>query len=309
MYGIMLYIMNILHKRYLLTLCLCAFALGGSAEAADLPTSTPAVSAAFTRDLTLGTHGSDVSLLQQFLMTGGFLHIQTPTDHFGPLTRAALGAWQARTGIAPAVGFFGPVSREKMNAVFAQALISALRARSESAAASTTIAATSVAVPTSGTTSPAIPTGRPVRIRIPKINVDAGFQYTGLTSERVMEIPSNLVDVGWFTESPRPGEKGNAIITGHVAQIRKGVVTKPGVFADLHLLGAGDELSVQNDKGESVRFIVRESRLYDPAADATDVFVASDDGAHLNIITCEGTWNPEKVSYSQRLIIFTDAVR
>lgn len=124
-----------------------------------------------------------------------------------------------------------------------------------------------------------------------------------------MEIPSNIVDVGWYTGSPRPGERGNAIITGHVAQIRRSAVTKQGVFYNLSRLRQGDDIYVLNDKGETIRFVVRKSSLYDPAADATDVFTSRDDRAHLVIITCEGTWNQDQLSYSQRLVVFTDAVQ
>jgi sortase (surface protein transpeptidase) len=121
-----------------------------------------------------------------------------------------------------------------------------------------------------------------------------------------MEIPNNIVDVGWFTGSVRPGQKGVAIITGHVAQIRGGVVTKPGIFSRLNELAPGDKIYIQNDKGESTTFLVRKMSSYDPSADATDVFSSKDGGAHLNIITCEGTWSPAQLSYSQRLVVFTD---
>ena len=151
--------------------------------------------------------------------------------------------------------------------------------------------------------------GSPVHLKIPKINVDAGFQYNGLTPDGTMEIPNNVVDIGWFTGSVRPGEKGTSVITGHVAQIRGGVLMKPGVFINLKELSVGDTLTVLNDKGESFTFVVRETRNYDPSADATDVFMAKDNGAHLNIITCEGTWHPDQLSYSQRLVVFTDLVR
>ena len=52
--------------------------------------------------------------------------------------------------------------------------------------------------------------------------------------------------------------------------------------------------------------MVRESRLYDPTADAVSVFIPTDNGAHLNLITCEGTWNSAAHSYSQRRVVFTD---
>jgi sortase A len=189
--------------------------------------------------------------------------------------------------------FFGPISRGKINAAVQPEPIYVPQAQG---AAGTT----SIAVANNGD-------GSPVRLIIPKINVDAGFQYTGLTPDGVMEIPNNVVDIGWFTGSPRPGERGSAVVTGHVAQIRGGILTKPGVFYNLNGLSAGDKLYVINDKGESVTFIVRESRIYDPSADATDVFTSTDGGVHLNLITCDGFWNQDQLSYSQRLVIFTDA--
>ncbi len=246
----------------------------------------------FARNLSIGISGDDVSVLQRSLIAGGFLKIPVPTGYFGPLTKSALSAWQARSGISPATGYFGPVSRAEISAPVSQAPIIPVPVQ-------TTAGTTSVAVADSVVRSLA-------RFEIPKLNVSAGFQYNGLKSGGTIEIPDNLVDVGWFTGSALPGEKGTAIVMGHVAQVRGGIITKPGVFSGLSELQPGDEIYVRNDKGEAIRFVVRESRYYDPAAAAADVFIAKDDGAHLNLITCEGVWDAVRKSYSQRLVVFTD---
>jgi hypothetical protein len=75
---------------------------------------TPATSYTFTKDLTLGAKGADVSALQQVLIKGGYLKITAPTSYFGPATKAALVAWQKAAGITPASGYFGPKSRAAM---------------------------------------------------------------------------------------------------------------------------------------------------------------------------------------------------
>ncbi|MGC9603510.1 MAG: sortase [Minisyncoccia bacterium] len=294
--------MRISNKILLIALVLCVSVVQASASGGTSLSTVPTADFTFTRNLALGIRGDDVSALQQFLIAGGFLEILAPTGYFGPLTRTALGAWQASIGVYPSVGFFGPISRGKINASLEPTPIDATRVPGTVGTTTTTVATTSMAVVNNGD-------GLPERFKIPKLNVDAGFQYTGLKPDGTMEIPTNIVDVGWFTGSPRPGEKGSSIITGHVAQIRGGVMTKPGVFSNLSNLQAGDKLYVINDKGESIAFVVRESRSYDPAADATDVFTSSDGGAHLNLITCEGTWNPAQLSYSQRLVVFTDLVQ
>lgn len=72
-------------------------------------TSAPATS--YTRDLTVGSTGADVSSLQSMLIAKGFLAIASPTGYFGPMTKTALAAWQASVGITPASGYFGPKTR------------------------------------------------------------------------------------------------------------------------------------------------------------------------------------------------------
>jgi hypothetical protein len=68
----------------------------------------------------------------------------------------------------------------------------------------------------------------------------------------------------------------------------------------------GDKLYIKDEKGVVTTFVVRMSRSYDPAADASDVFGSSDGQAHLNLITCEGTWDKAQKSYSDRLVVFAD---
>ena len=290
-----------------LLLCTVAVAAMHIARGENISSPVPhAQGFIFINNLTLGSHGNDVAVLQKFLIAGGYLNVPTTTNFFGPLTKKALETWQAATGITPASGFFGPLSREKMNATTGQA--SGNITSTQNAVATTT--ATTVTTTTIATTNTAMANeyGSQVRLTIPKLNIDAGFQDNGLKSDGTMEVPSNIYDVGWFTGSARPGEPGVAIITGHVAQIRGGVVTKPGVFSDLSALAPGDKLYVQDNKGTSIAFIVREIRNYDPTADATDVFTAQDGGAHLNLITCEGTWNATQLSYTERLVVFSDLV-
>jgi sortase A len=78
------------------------------------------------------------------------------------------------------------------------------------------------------------------------------------------------------------------------------------VFDDLHELRPGDKLSVEDDKGTVISFVVREIRSYDYNANAPEVFNSSDGKSHLNLITCEGVWNQATQNYSQRLVVFTD---
>lgn len=71
---------------------------------------------AFTRDLTVGASGADVTELQNFLAAEGFFSVAA-TGYFGSITQASVAAWQSANGVAPATGYFGAISRTKYNSM------------------------------------------------------------------------------------------------------------------------------------------------------------------------------------------------
>ena len=90
---------------------------------ANLAGGQSSCSVLFSRDLTVGSQGEDVRALQVFLNTKGHVIASlgagsrgNETTYFGTLTRSALARYQASAGIAPAVGYFGPLTRANVNA-------------------------------------------------------------------------------------------------------------------------------------------------------------------------------------------------
>jgi LPXTG-site transpeptidase (sortase) family protein len=142
----------------------------------------------------------------------------------------------------------------------------------------------------------------PIRLTIPKIGVDATIEDVGLTSQGAMAAPEGPVDVAWFDLGPRPGESGSAVIAGHEGW-KDGI---PAAFDDLYKLQKGDQVYVTNKQGAIITFVVRGIQTFDQNGDASDIFSSNDGAAHLNLITCEGTWNAAQQSYSNRLVVFTD---
>ena len=149
--------------------------------------------------------------------------------------------------------------------------------------------------------SQAIP-GFPIRLKISKIKVNAAIEQVGLTADGAMGIPKLPRNAAWYNDGPRPGEIGSATISGHLNWY-KGVT---GVFAKLNQLKVGDIITVQDDVGNMISFVVRKVRLYGAQEDATDVFTSDDGKAHLNLITCDGIWDKKTKQYSKRLVVFTD---
>ncbi len=68
----------------------------------------------FVRSLGLGARGEDVRKLQERLKEMGLLQDNEPTGYFGLNTKVAVIEWQDRVGL-PSTGYFGEMSRAKMN--------------------------------------------------------------------------------------------------------------------------------------------------------------------------------------------------
>jgi LPXTG-site transpeptidase (sortase) family protein len=144
--------------------------------------------------------------------------------------------------------------------------------------------------------------GLPIRLKIQKINVDAVIDYTGLTADGAMDVKKDPDKVAWYSLGPRPGQIGSAVIAGHYGWIED----KGSVFNELQTLIKGDEITVVDEKGVINNFLVREIKHYKPDATVPEVFMSNDKKSHLNLITCNGTWDEAKQTYSNRLVIFTD---
>ena len=140
----------------------------------------------------------------------------------------------------------------------------------------------------------------PVRLKIPKINIDVTLDHLGLTSNGELDVPKDFLKAGWYKLGPRPGDIGSAVIDGHIGS-RKIV----GVFDNLHKLTIGDIVSVETDQGTTLDFVIKETRTYDPDAHVPEIFNKTD-GRLLNIITCYGTWDRSERTFTERLVIFTE---
>ena len=70
-----------------------------------------AASYTFTRSLTVGSTGADVTALQQALIAAGYSIPAGATGYFGAQTQSAVAKWQVAANVSPAAGYFGPISQ------------------------------------------------------------------------------------------------------------------------------------------------------------------------------------------------------
>lgn len=140
----------------------------------------------------------------------------------------------------------------------------------------------------------------PLQLLIESVGVQAFVESVGIL-DGGMAVPVLPENVGWYEFGARPGEVGSAVFAGHVNWKDR----PEAVFTNLKNVQIGDMVQVINRDGEVVNFLVDEIKSYPFDADASEVFSSDDGLARLNLITCDGVWNPTLGSHESRLVIFT----
>lgn len=148
--------------------------------------------------------------------------------------------------------------------------------------------------------------GVPLRLRIPAIGVDATVEAVGVAANGELEVPTRQPwsDVGWYRLGPRPGERGSAVIDGHLD--RPGGA--PAVFWRLRELQPGAVVQVLDSQGQWRSFRVRSLAYYPPAQAPLQQIFADTSGHYLNLITCAGDWIPSEHQTQLRLVVYTTLV-
>lgn len=144
--------------------------------------------------------------------------------------------------------------------------------------------------------------GRPIRVSIPKIKIDAPIEQVALKGDS-LDAPKDLLNVGWYNNGTMPGEDGTVTMNGHFEPTTS---KKVAAFDKLYTLHKGDVIYVTDENGNNITFTVRETRKYNPETDDKALYDGIDKKSHLNLITSEGTWNQMTQSYSNRIVVFAD---
>ena len=151
--------------------------------------------------------------------------------------------------------------------------------------------------------SPTPRPGLPVRLEIPAIGVDALVEHVGLTKDLAMDVPKKVEDVAWYELGYRPGERGHAVIAGHLDT----VTGAPAVFWSLESLQPGDEIFVESQDGTRRRFIVDYHTRYPYDEAPVQQIFGPAPVPRLVLITCNGQWDRIKRNYSHRVVLYATA--
>ncbi len=142
--------------------------------------------------------------------------------------------------------------------------------------------------------------GRPATLSIPAIGVkDAHVVDVGIEANGAMETPKGWWDIGWYKLGPIPGQVGNSVLSGHYDSDRA-----PAVFWNLHRLKKGDRIYVGMEDGSVRTFLVEVGEVYPFNNAPMQRIFGPSDRPRLNLITCNGSFDPRSQNYNRRLVVY-----
>ncbi len=139
----------------------------------------------------------------------------------------------------------------------------------------------------------------PTRLRIPAIGVDSTLGQLDKKADGTMDVPSDFNQPGWYARGPAPGEKGPAVILGHLDSY-----TGPAVFWRLSVLHAGDVIEVDREDGSKVTFKVTRIASFSVDSFPTAEIYGPSAGPELRLITCGGTYSLTRRQYLSNVVAF-----
>ena len=161
-----------------------------------------------------------------------------------------------------------------------------------------------VVAPTVGPTLGSV--GKPVRLVVPSLDIDAEVVPIELARDRVLRPPTDGSKVGWWKRSAQPGAKtGQSLLTGHSLRQGDGAMDNLGDArrgATVQIYGEGKDGSAKSGKVAS--YLVQKVFVYSReqvAENAEELFDQDYHPRRLVLVTCTD-WDGKV--YQSNIILF-----
>jgi hypothetical protein len=145
---------------------------------------------------------------------------------------------------------------------------------------------------------------RPRHVDIPAIGVSAAVIPLGLESDGTMQTPKKWGDTGWYEPGNEPGERGPAVIAGHIDS-----TSGAAVFYRLRDLRRGNLIRVRRADGSVVRFRVEGLERWPKATFPTRRVFGRTPISTLRLVTCGGSFDSSTGHYLDNTIVYAARVR
>jgi len=153
----------------------------------------------------------------------------------------------------------------------------------------------------SGADGAALRRSLPTQISIASLGVRASVVEVGQARDGSIAAPSGdpVATTGWYRASSTPGERGTAVIVGHVDTSEQ-----PAVFHRLRELRRGKLIEVTRHDRRVAAFTVESVSTYPKTAFPVDDVFANAGRPRLVLVTCGGRWLGGDLGYADNVIVF-----
>jgi hypothetical protein len=138
----------------------------------------------------------------------------------------------------------------------------------------------------------------PVHLTVPSIGVSTDLQSLRLARDGSLQAPTKWETAGWYADGVVPGEVGPAVIAGHIDSTRG-----PAVFYRLRQLLPGAAISVTEQGGKVLSFVVDEVRAYPKDKFPTNTVYGPTPTPELRLISCTGEFDRSSGRYLDNLVV------
>ncbi|WP_301175152.1 class F sortase [Actinomadura geliboluensis] len=152
-----------------------------------------------------------------------------------------------------------------------------------------------------GPAGPALPRSVPVQVAVPAIGVRAPLVRLGLDADGSVQVPraDRPREAGWYDLGPAPGERGAAVLLGHVDS-----AAGAAVFYDLGRLRPGHRVEVTRADGRVAVFTVESVERVAKDRFPTQRVYGPLDRPGLRLVTCGGPFDRAVRGYRDNVIVY-----
>ena len=143
----------------------------------------------------------------------------------------------------------------------------------------------------------------PTSVVVPAVGISARVIPLGLRENGSLEVPRDFSKAGWRRGGPEPGERGAAVIVGHVDS-----KTGPAAFYRLREMTRGHKIRVRREDRTTVTFVVRRTEQVAKVDFPTRRVYGKTRLPTLRLVTCDGGFDAGSGHYRDNLIVYATRV-
>lgn len=150
-----------------------------------------------------------------------------------------------------------------------------------------------------------LPASVPRSVVVDGIDACSTLVAVGVDAQRRIEVPpvSTPEQAAWYRHGPTPGQRGPAVLVGHVNGDGR-----EGVFADLGDVEQGDRIAVRRADDRTAVFVVTGRAQVPKDAFPTASVYGRTAQPELRLITCGGALDRTRHEYADNVVVFAEYV-